>query len=98
MLPANPEPWNTNPATKVHVSTTRPSTAVCGSFVLSRCMQSAAEPAPQLGLRGRHGRRLTHDLLEAVFSRLSAKDLAAAELTCRHWFAAAAIGFPATHF
>lgn len=42
-------------------------------------------PPPQLGLRGRHGRQLGPDLLEAIFSRLSAKQLTAAELTCRHW-------------
>ena len=40
---------------------------------------------PPLGFRGRHGRRLGADLLEAIFSQLSARDLAATELTCRQW-------------
>jgi F-box-like len=40
---------------------------------------------PPLGFRGRHGRRLGADLLEAIFSQLSARELAATELTCRQW-------------
>ena len=40
---------------------------------------------PPLGFRGRHGRRLGADLLEAIFLQLSARELAAAELTCRQW-------------
>ncbi len=44
-----------------------------------------ADAMPPSGLRGRHGRGLGTDLLEAIFSRLSARELAAAELTCRQW-------------
>lgn len=54
-----------------------------------RSVMAAADdplpPPPQLGLRGRHGRQLGPDLLEASFSRLNAQQLAAAELTCHHW-------------
>ncbi len=50
---------------------------------------SAAAPEPRLGLRGRIGRQLGADLLENIFARLDAKQLAAAELTCRHWYTAA---------
>jgi F-box-like len=52
---------------------------------MARPGSTAAESLPPLGLRGRHGRRLGADLLETVFSQLSAKELAAVELTCRHW-------------
>lgn len=52
---------------------------------------SAAAPEPRLGLRGRIGRQLGADLLENIFARLNAKQLAAAELTCRHWYTAGAL-------